>query len=65
MAATSDTPHQPKLLEQVVARLRVKHYSLRTDKTYTDWIKRCLWFHGKRYMQRASRPQNFANSTDR
>jgi hypothetical protein len=65
MAATSDIRHKPKLLEQVVARLRVKHYSLRTDKTYSDWIKRCLWFHGKRYIQRASHLQIIANSTGR
>ncbi|TAN83598.1 MAG: integron integrase [Gallionella sp.] len=51
MAATSDTPPAPKLLDQVVARLRVKHYSLRTEKTYVDWIKRYIWFHGKRHPQ--------------
>jgi hypothetical protein len=37
------------LLEQVVERLRVKHYSLRTEKAYVDWIKRYIWFHGKRH----------------
>ncbi len=37
------------LLEQVVARLRVKHYSLRTEQVYVDWIKRFVWFHGKRH----------------
>lgn len=51
MAATPDAPHPPKLLEQVAARLRVKHYSLRTEKTYVDWIKRYIWFHGKRHPQ--------------
>ena len=29
--------------------MRVKHYSLRTEKTYTDWIKRYIWHHGKRH----------------
>ncbi len=32
-----------------MARLRVKHYSLRTERTYVDWIKRFIWFHGKRH----------------
>jgi integron integrase len=48
----SNTPTQsqpPKLLDQVVARLRVKHYSLRTEKSYIDWIKRYIWHHGKRH----------------
>lgn len=51
MSALSDTAHPPKLLDQVVARLRVKHYSLRTEKTYVHWIKRYIWFHGKRHPQ--------------
>ena len=51
MAATPDTPPPPKLLDQVVARLRVKRYSLRTEKTYVDWIKRYVYFHGKRHPQ--------------
>jgi integron integrase len=49
MVATPESPHPPKLLEQVVARLRVKHYSLRTEQVYVDWIKRFVWFHGKRH----------------
>jgi len=49
MVAPTELPHPPKLLEQVVARLRVKHYSLRTEKVYVDWIKRFIWFHGKRH----------------
>ena len=39
----------PKLLDQVRARLRVKHYSIRTERSYVDWIKRFIWFHGKRH----------------
>ena len=51
MVTTTDTLPPPKLLDQVVARLRVKHYSLRTEKIYVDWIKRYIWFHGKRHPQ--------------
>ena len=49
MLTNPDIPHSPKLLEQVVERMRVKHFSLRTEKTYVDWIKRFIWFHGKRH----------------
>ena len=57
MDATSDASPPPKLLDQVVARLRVKHYSLRTEKTYVDWIKRYIWFHGKRHPQEMGAPE--------
>lgn len=38
-----------KLLEQVGDVIRVKHYSLRTEKTYVDWIRRYILFHKKRH----------------
>ena len=38
-----------KLLDQVSDTLRIKHYSLRTEKTYIDWIRRYILFHGKRH----------------
>jgi site-specific recombinase XerD len=49
MINTPTESQPPKLLEQVVARMRVKHYSLRTEKSYVDWIKRYIWHHGKRH----------------
>lgn len=39
----------PKLLDQVREKLRVKHYAIRTEQTYVDWIKRYILFHGKRH----------------
>ena len=39
----------PRLLDQVVARVRVLHYSIRTERAYLDWIKRFILFHGKRH----------------
>src|SRR3990170_4450904 len=45
----STTANPPKLLDQVRDKLRVKHYSIRTEQTYTDWIKRYIYFHGKRH----------------
>lgn len=49
MINTPTESQPPKLLEQVIARMRVKHYSLRTEKSYVDWIKRYIWHHGKRH----------------
>lgn len=40
---------QPKLLDQVRAAIRVRHYSIRTEKSYLDWIRRFILFHGKRH----------------
>ena len=42
-------PAPPRLLDQVVARIRVRHYSLRTEQAYVGWIKRYIIFHGKRH----------------
>ncbi len=39
----------PKLLDRVRDKLRVKHYSIRTEQAYSGWIKRFIYFHGKRH----------------
>ena len=39
---------EPKLLDQYRGRLRVKHYSLRTEDAYLQWARRFIYFHGKR-----------------
>jgi integron integrase len=39
---------KPKLLDQVRSLLRVKHYSIRTEEAYIDWIKRFIEFHARR-----------------
>ena len=45
----STTAKSPKLLERVSDKLRVKHYSIRTEQAYVGWIKRYIYFHGKRH----------------
>lgn len=40
---------QPRLMDQVRARLRVKHYSLRTEQAYVGWIRRFILASGKRH----------------
>ncbi|MEZ5576966.1 MAG: integron integrase [Candidatus Competibacteraceae bacterium] len=42
---------KPRLLDQVRDKIRFKHYSIRTEHAYVDWIKRYILFHGKRYPQ--------------
>jgi integron integrase len=39
----------PRFLDRVRWHLRVKHYSLRTEQSYTDWIRRFIVFHKKRH----------------
>ena len=38
-----------KLLDQVRDAMRLKHYSLRTEDTYVEWIRRYILFHQKRH----------------
>jgi len=40
---------QPKLLDQVRAAIRTKHYSYRTGKSYLYWIRRFILHHNKRH----------------
>jgi integrase-like protein len=39
----------PRLLDPVRERIRFKHYSIRTEQAYVDWIKRYMRFHGNRH----------------
>jgi len=41
--------NKPKLLDQVRDVLRRKHYSIRTEQSYIDWIKRFIIYHHKRH----------------
>jgi regulator of sirC expression with transglutaminase-like and TPR domain len=45
----TQTRNKPKLLDQVRDVIRRKHFSIRTEQTYIDWIKRYILFHGKRH----------------
>jgi len=54
MALRSVSPPNPgskpkKLLDQTRDVLRLKHYSLRTELSYCDWIKRFIRFHQLRH----------------
>ena len=40
---------QPTLLEVVQQKIRVKHYSIRTETQYLQWVRRFILFHNKRH----------------
>lgn len=46
---TTPSAEPPRLLDQVVAQIRTRHYSRRTEMAYVGWIKRYIFFHGKRH----------------
>jgi integron integrase len=37
------------LLVRVRDKIRLKHYSIRTEQAYTDWVRRFILFHEKRH----------------
>jgi integrase len=40
---------KPRLLDRVREAIAARHYSHRTEKAYIHWIKRYIFFHGKRH----------------
>ena len=46
---TPQTGAPPRLLDQVRDAIRRRHYSYRTEQTYVHWIKRFIYFSGKRH----------------
>lgn len=51
-----NTP-SPKLLDQVRDLIRTKHYSIRTENQYLQWIRRFILFHGKRHPRDMGAPE--------
>lgn len=47
--STSGPGPKPKLLDQVRRAIRSRHFSPKTEESYTGWIKRFIFFHGKRH----------------
>lgn len=46
--STAPAP-RPGLLAAMREHLRLKHYSIRTERSYVSWIKRYIHFHDKRH----------------
>ena len=40
---------KPRLLDQVRETIRTKHYSIRTEQIYVQWVRRYILFHNKRH----------------
>lgn len=40
---------KPRLLDQVREQIRLKHYSIRTERVYCEWVKRFIRFHDYRH----------------
>ncbi len=56
--------HPPMLLEVVRDRIRAKHYSRRTEQSYTGWIRRFVNFYHKKHPREMSAPEVEAFLTD-
>lgn len=62
MSSNTDNPTRqatraPRLLDQVREQARVGHYSLRTEQSYVQWIRRFILFHGKRHPATMGAPE--------
>ena len=49
MIDTTITSAAPRLLDQVRGKIRLKHYSIRTEQAYVDWIKHFVLHFDKRH----------------
>ena len=46
-----------KLLDQLCAKIRLKHYSIRTEEAYVQWCKRFILFHHRRHPAEMGTPE--------
>ena len=40
---------KPRLLDQLRDQIRLKHYSIRTERVYCEWVKQFIRFHNYRH----------------
>jgi integron integrase len=57
LPALSVAAQPPRLLDRMRAAIRVRHYSLSTERTYIGWVKRFIYFHQKRHPQDMGAPE--------
>lgn len=62
MSTTGGNP--PRLLDQVRELIRIRHYSIRTEQAYVQWIRRFILFHGKRHPREMGAPELTAFLSD-
>lgn len=46
---TAASPAKSLLLDRVRDKIRLKHYSIRTETAYVEWIRRFIRFHQRRH----------------
>ena len=49
MANSTALTHAPRLIDSTREVLRVHHYSISTERSYIQWIKRFIYFNNKRH----------------
>ena len=54
---TPALPPKPRLLDRVRLALRGRYYSRRTEEAYVAWIRRYIFFHGKRHPVNMGAPE--------
>jgi integron integrase len=47
---------EPRLLDELRERIRLRHYSLRTERAYSQWVKRFIRFHGMKHPRELGAP---------
>ncbi len=60
---SSNERRSPRLLDRVREAVRIKNYALRTADAYVHWVKRYIYFNGKRHPSKlgASEVTTFLN----
>ena len=48
-AVTDRSGKEPRLLDQIRARCRLRHYSIRTERAYVGWARRFILANGRRH----------------
>ena len=67
-ASGDDSPSEappPRLLDQVRARCRAKHYSIRTERAYVGWARRFVLANGRRHPRSLGLWRSRLSSTSR
>ena len=52
-----DGTQAPKLLDQLRSKIRLKHYSIRTETQYVHWVRRFILYHDKRHPKLMGAPE--------
>lgn len=64
MSHSADHSTSPRLLDEVRNVIRIKHYSIRTEQAYVQWIRRYIIFHRKTHPRELGAPELTAFLSD-